>query len=139
MTSTTWVGSLPDIPIPGDSGVFYGNFDIAPIAKGRPRHTAGGNTYTPARTRQYEADLGLLLKLRLTALGLRQFTEERLGVVMEIRPRRSKGRADLDNYAKGVLDAANGILWGDDSQVDYLVCRAVAGQLPGVSLLVWSL
>ena len=45
-------------------------------------------------------------------------------------------RPDLDNLAKAVLDAANGILWADDAQiVEMRLVKAYAEQ-PGVRLIV---
>jgi len=31
--------------------------------------------------------------------------------------KRDTPRGDIDNYMKGILDSANGILWGDDDQI----------------------
>lgn len=43
-------------------------------------------------------------------------------------PRRPKvGKPDPDNVAKAYLDAANGILWGDDSQIARLVVERWTG------------
>ena len=54
-----------------------------------------------------------------------------LRVVMQFslcRPKSNKARLpisrpDLDNLAKAVLDAGNGVIWGDDSQVTQVVMR----------------
>lgn len=37
------------------------------------------------------------------------------------RPRGLRG--DLDNYVKGVLDAANGVMYGDDAQVSLIAAE----------------
>lgn len=52
------------------------------------------------------------------------------------------GRPDPDNLAKCVMDAANGILWTDDSQIARLVVEkwiGAAGEAPRVELLVRAL
>ena len=41
--------------------------------------------------------------------------------------RRTRGRVDVDNLLKTVLDAANGVLWLDDSQVVEARVRKVLG------------
>lgn len=53
------------------------------------------------------------------------------------RPR--VGKPDCDNLAKAVLDAGNGVLWGDDAQVAELIVRrwvGVEGEAPRVEVTV---
>lgn len=46
-------------------------------------------------------------------------------------------RRDLDNQAKTVLDALNGVLWADDSQIDVLaVVRRLDRERPRVEMCV---
>jgi Holliday junction resolvase RusA-like endonuclease len=55
---------------------------------------------------------------------------------------RSALRGDVDNLAKGPLDAANGILWQDDRDVTTLQIEKVTaeqGEAPRVEMLVWRL
>ena len=67
-----------------------------------------------------------------------------LSVSMILRLPRPKGasarkrpwpavKPDLDNLAKGVLDAANGILWVDDAQIVQLSVEKQYGE-PGIWL-----
>lgn len=49
-----------------------------------------------------------------------------------------KRRRDLDNGAKALLDAMNGIVYVDDSQIDDLRVRRVAGDV-GVTVRVYAL
>ncbi len=58
---------------------------------------------------------------------LDQVTETGFNVVIDEYPRRTgKGRrpkgvrGDLDNYIKAILDAGNGMLYGDDRQVEWI-------------------
>jgi len=54
----------------------------------------------------------------------------------------AKRGGDSDNLAKAVLDAATGVVWGDDSQVARLIVRKVVGsqgEAPHVELLVRTL
>ena len=94
----------------------------------RPRLARSGHTFTPKRTRDYEKNLGELLK--------RFADEPKVGPVsleiqffMPMRKSWSKSKVsdiankphiqspDVDNLVKSFCDAANGILFEDDSQV----------------------
>jgi Holliday junction resolvase RusA-like endonuclease len=91
--------------------VHYTLMEWEPASKARPRFAKGGRTYTPAESRKAEAR---------TAAWLRQcFDEPMTGNValacLFFRPNRQ--RIDVDNMLKHVCDAANGIIWHDDSQV----------------------
>lgn len=82
-----------------------------PASKARPRFGKNGHTYTPAESRAAEAR---------TAAWLRTMFDEPMtgNVAMAcifFRPNRQ--RIDADNMLKHVCDAANGIIWNDDSQV----------------------
>ena len=103
----------------------------SPVAKGRPRFARRGNfvaTYTPKNTAQAENEI------QREALNhiIEPITDPvELSIVfyMAIPRSTSKKRADtlknaphvkrpdVDNLAKLVLDALNGIAWKDDSQV----------------------
>jgi Holliday junction resolvase RusA-like endonuclease len=122
---------------------------FAPVAKGRPRMTRQGRAYTPAKTREAEAKIieyfsTLDLTPKIGPLDVSVFA------IMPIPESWSKvkqanalaglisptGKPDLDNIVKLVLDAANGILWADDSQIVKLdLCKAYGGK-PGYILSV---
>ena len=94
-----------------------------PVPKARPR-VYGRRTITEPRTLQYEA-----LVRRSAALAKRNVAwplDGRYQVVIVVH-RESEVRCDLDNVAKAILDAANGVLWNDDHQVDDL--RALRGRV----------
>lgn len=83
----------------------------APVSKERPRFGRGRRTYTPARTLIYER------AVRLSALsaGVRRASGP---VAVELRLYLPDARArDVDNLAKSILDALNGVAYADDSQV----------------------
>jgi Holliday junction resolvase RusA-like endonuclease len=122
---------------------------FAPVAKGRPRMTRQGRAYTPAKTRAAE---GKIIEYFLT-LGVTPKIgplDVSLFAIMPIPGSWSKakqanalaglisptGKPDLDNICKLVLDAANGVLWTDDSQIVRLdLCKAYGGK-PGYILSV---
>lgn len=49
------------------------------------------------------------------------------------------GKPDVDNTAKLVLDALNGITWADDTQVVELLVRKVYGPEPEIGLVITPL
>lgn len=93
-----------------------------PYPKGRPRFSGKGFAYTPAKTKQAEHSLRMMLfdksppKLEGPLC---------LELIFFLKPPKSlkKGviwndkRPDIDNYVKALTDAANGILWDDDAQI----------------------
>lgn len=95
----------------------------------RPRVTRRG-TYIPQKTRDYRNRIkGAFME----AGGMRWSgpVSVRVYVYRELpksRPKRVESepdtyKPDVDNIAKNVLDALNGIAWDDDSQVVELIVR----------------
>jgi len=93
-----------------------------PIPKGRPRVT-NGKAYTPKRTVDAEE--------RVLAAYLERYPGQRTPNIFtdyELHAtffRKSRRRTDVDNLAKLVMDALNGIIWTDDDQVVKLVAEKV--------------
>ena len=105
-------------------------------AKQRPRlDTRSGRVYTPRDTARAEA---LIAKAWREQAGAMASHEGEVHLCIQIErplaksnPRKWEGRADtmkpdLDNTAKLVCDALNGVAWKDDSQVT----RLLAVRLP---------
>lgn len=125
-----------------------------PVGKGRPRATTiGGNArmYTPAKTADYERMVALHASQAM--LGEVPFTgpvQVQMDITFAIPPSWPKSRRiqaleqqlrhtakpDIDNVTKAVLDASNGVLWIDDSQVVSLMARKRYGNTPGVTVTV---
>jgi Holliday junction resolvase RusA-like endonuclease len=95
-----------------------------PVPKGRPRFTKTGRPYTPSRTKVSEWRLREHVGSRVRE-PLRG--PIRIDITIALSPvktpkkwqgiRRPTTRPDIDNYLKTVLDALNGIVFVDDSQV----------------------
>lgn len=102
-----------------------------PVPKKRPRFTRTGRTYTPKETMTYEAEVAKIAK---AAMGNSEPLETPIAAYIYINyavpPSYSKKRAeaclngaerpkrhDIDNVAKAILDACNGIVYLDDVQV----------------------
>jgi Holliday junction resolvase RusA-like endonuclease len=93
-----------------------------PVAKGRPRFTKKGFTYTPKETRDAENSF---LNQALSHKPEKPL-ECPLAIDLKIYMPRPKSkpkkvwawttRPDLDNLIK-ILDALNGVFWHDDSQI----------------------
>jgi len=109
---------------------FSGN----PIPKGRPRVTRF-HTYTPTFSAEWEETVGWQCRdqwKRRPLLGP-------LGIDF-IFYREDRRKVDLDNLEKAMLDALQGILYEDDSQV-----KKKSGEIcyskehPGVEVEIWQL
>ena len=128
---------------------------IAPVPQGRPRFSRRrGRTRarTPIKSRLFKnelADLATILALKHQVTPL----EGPLAVFAHfiltkppsaIRKRSNKRpypmvKPDLDNYAKAVLDALNGVFWGDDGQITSLHLQkhyGEPGEEPGIEIVV---
>ena len=125
--------------------------DGEPVAKGRPRFTRRGHTYTPKKTADYEKHI----KRELIEQGAKPFEKE---VPLKVEVTFYKGhlkswtkkqvfqaedgsllpvkRPDLDNYVKAILDGANEILWHDDSQIVDLLLYKRYDKTPRVEIKV---
>lgn len=121
------------ITLPGD-----------PVAKGRPRFASRAGVpmvYTPAKTLHYESALrakarevmggkppmrGPVSVEMLAQIAIPKswpVTKRTMALVGEVTP----GKPDIDNYAKIVGDALNGVVWVDDAQVAHLNARKKYG------------
>ena len=132
--------------------------DIEPVGKARPRVCMRGGharAYTPAKTADYERTIAQPAKIAMLAAGF-SLVEKPAAVRVTIRAAFSvpqswtkKKRAaalsgayphitkpDADNLGKAILDALNGIIYADDSQVTD--CHVIKGyaDTPGVDILI---
>lgn len=98
---------------------------ISPVAKGRPRFRSTGQfvtTYTDKKTKEFEISVkewfGLvspLIKYEKESLKLDVIFEVVRGKT--VTRKYPTTRPDIDNYIKSLMDAMNGIVFKDDSQV----------------------
>ena len=118
-----------------------------PVPKARPR-VAGGRTYTPKPTKDYERLVRWSGQIAMWDASMKPITgpvEAFLAFALPYpaswskRKRESNtwavGRVDLDNLVKAVLDGLNGICYGDDRQVCRVEVVKRYGGEPGVH--VW--
>ena len=105
-----------------------------PRTKGRPRTVSmkgGYRTYTPRETVEAERSLAqqwvgqpvngpIMVGLLLSDVDVRvSIVDTAECVSMKLR------RGDIDNYAKLIMDALNGVAWVDDRQIVTLSARKV--------------
>jgi len=106
-----------------------------PVGKGRPRFARQGGfvkTYTPKKTANWEQEIAQAAKQAMgsqepldtpVALSVRVYKtipvswSKAKRQQAESNAMKPIGKPDLDNYIKAIMDAGNGILWVDDSQV----------------------
>ena len=124
-----------------------------PVAKGRPRFTRRGFTYTPAKTRKYEAHVRLaaqdvmkaappldgacsLSVLAVLPVPMSWSNKKReaaiAGVLLPVT------RPDVDNYLKAALDGCNEIVYRDDSQIVSADVLKRYGDIPQLVITVRS-
>ena len=111
-----------------------------PVAKQRPRMTRNGRAYTPAKTIAFEkavrstatphfpAPLRGPVKLAVWATFAppKSWTKKKAAANLN---RSHIQRPDLDNVAKAVCDALNGLAYDDDNQVAAIEARKVWGPI----------
>lgn len=113
---------------------------VTPVGKARARVTRFG-AFTPKATKDFEANVRAHLRIARAPM-----IDGALVVDMLCVFPRPKGKAaqmrqfhmvkpDADNVCKSILDAGNGILWADDSQVMSLRVTKAYGE-PQVILAV---
>lgn len=128
-----------------------------PVPKGRPRlSTQGGfaRAFTPTKTRHYEdlirLEAGRVMEGRdqlqgPTSVRIRAFMQtpqiiakhKAKGPAAEAGELRPVTKPDVDNFAK-VIDALNGIVWRDDSQVVELTVAKFYSSRPRLEMMIES-
>ena len=128
--------------------------DVNPVGKQRARYARRGNfvqTYTPEKTRNYEA---LLKEAAIEAMGASEPLETPVSLYLYIRVPIPKSctkkrleaiangsekptkKPDASNILKSVEDGMNGVVYHDDSQIINLHVSKVYSSLPGVDICV---
>lgn len=89
-----------------------------PVPKGRPRLGVRGRkayVYTPAKTKEYENLVGWVAKCN----GCKPID----GAVAVTLTVYTRGKMDVDNIAKSILDGLNGVAYEDDDHVVELLVK----------------
>ncbi len=111
------------------------------IPKGRPRLGRGKRVFTPKRTADFERAIQNHLILSFRSKPIQGAVQVNLLFYFK-RPNKPvhayPSIGDLDNYAKGVCDAANEILYFDDSQITNLVASKCYGLKDEIHIALWA-
>jgi len=123
-----------------------------PTAKGRPRMTRQGHTYTPQKTVMYENlvrleyqrqcgsfqfDRDALLDVRMIAYyPIPKSVSQKERQMMADHRIRPMKRPDVDNVCKSILDSLNQIAYHDDAQVVDCQVRKFYGDTPKVVVTI---
>lgn len=102
------------------------------VGKGRPRfNTITKTAYTPPTTRTFEEKTKMAFINKYNIVTEPSYEPFKVNITVIIRPPKSTSKKrmselmerpytnkpDIDNIAKSILDALNGIVYKDDSQV----------------------
>ena len=123
------------------------------VPQGRPRFAKNGHAYDPAKSREYKKLVALTAKeamrgkvpfVKGTALrclitiycnipkSLAKKDKQR-AIDQSLRPTK---KPDIDNIAKAITDAMNGIVYDDDAQITELHCQKYYGDDPKAVIVV---
>ena len=96
--------------------------EVEPLPQPRPRFSRFGGVYFPKSFQEYKK------KIKLAAISAMQGLEPMQGELKAVLKfyrkykRISRRYGDCDNLSKAVLDACNGIIYADDSQIVSVTC-----------------
>ena len=126
-----------------------------PVAKGRPRMTRQGHTYTPQKTVAYENLVRLVyqrqcgsvkfgkdipLDVRIAAYyPIPKSVSKKKRQMMVRHQLRPMKRPDTDNVCKSILDSLNDVAYHDDAQVVDCQVRKFYGEDPRVLVKIIGL
>ena len=127
---------------------------IVPIAKGRPRATRSGHTYTPTKTRHYEESIRAAWRDKYgdaaplmgpVNLSVSFSLPRPKSMMWKTKPMHCDfhwRRPDLDNLLKAVNDALDGLAWRDDGQITTLTASkwvAAGDEQPHIYIFIEEL
>lgn len=120
-----------------------------PVPKGRPRFTRTGHAYTPAKTAKYEKEIaeyyasneGTLFENAIRvkiifAMPIPKSFSKKIRLKIATGEYNHTKKPDVDNMAKAVLDALNGVAYTDDSLITHLTVGKHYSNNPGIWLTI---
>lgn len=131
-------------------------FDIIPVATGRPRLGRNNVVFTPKKTQDFKKAIAYMLKLKIKdpdiTASISGLFDKPICLAatfyMPIPQRLIKKNSepwkdtlpttkpDTDNLIKGVKDVLTGVIFRDDSQVTHESVRKFYSDRPGVTLII---
>lgn len=123
-----------------------------PVAKGRPKFTKAGHTYTPPKTVAYENLVKLCYKQKYSGKCFSDNAQLSVEVkaymsIPKSKPKkwqaeaqedviRPTKRPDTDNILKIIQDALNGVAYRDDAQIVESICEKYYSDKPRVEVRI---
>lgn len=122
-----------------------------PVGKARPRVTRTGHAYTPEKTVLYEnwvkdcflnqcsdwkPDNGEYKAVIVAEFPIPQSKSRKAVEQMMQHVVNPQGKPDLDNIAKSILDALNGLAYSDDSHITSLFIKKIYSDDPKVTVTI---
>jgi Holliday junction resolvase RusA-like endonuclease len=114
---------------------------IAAAPAARPRVARAGWSYYPAKYAKFKKELHAALKQAAEDTKPLAFTFWLNLLITLKKPKTSKldyPKPDVDNYAKAVMDAGNGVLWEDDWFCESLSVKKQWGTEDKITLEILS-
>ena len=117
-------------------------------SKGRPRFSGNGHAFTPPNTRAYEQKLkkyfiekseGIIHCPVAVRLNIFDPIPKSMSKTDQLLARNDlvySSRGDIDNRAKAIFDAGNGVIYNDDSQIVQTVITREYGEKEGFVLSI---
>jgi Holliday junction resolvase RusA-like endonuclease len=105
--------------------------DLRVKIKAAPRPRFSRHAYTPTNYKEYKAEIREQAKLQWDIMPME--CPLTLSIVLYTKGKRL---GDLDNYAKGVLDALQGIVFLDDIQVCELHTKHIQGKEDKIEVFI---
>ena len=125
-------------------------FDIpcVPVPQSRPRFTRQGHAYDTQKSKAYKAlvraeaanrmrgrkpfDGAVVASLKFYLPIPKSWSKKKREAALDRRILPIGRVGDTDNYVKAVLDACNGVIYDDDSQVIHITAEKWYGDVAGV-------
>ena len=115
------------------------SIDVVPVPWARPRASRNGGYFTAPRQNKFKAEVTQSMRLLWDDKPWQGAISLSMIITIE-RPKSVKSnkrpwpavKPDLDNFAKGILDCGNGVIWEDDAQIVQLSLQKQYGPKPGV-------
>ena len=95
---------------------------IDAVPQGRPRFVKG-KVIDPPKSRKFKAELATLIREQFHGEPSTSALRVYITFSRNFKSPTNRRYGDIDNLIKAVLDACNGILWKDDSQIFELTAR----------------
>lgn len=121
------------------------NYEVPgpPVAKGRPRMTKNGHVYTPLTTKSYESIARHAAEFAVSKSHWPRggWQSNAVRYVVQIDLWLAQDRGDGDNFCKGLLDSANGVVWPDDGRIcaKFIKRRIAHGCIvPHAEVFTWA-